>query len=344
MSLPFVRPGGLRLALVTGATVAVVAACATAPALAPTPVPFVPADAGRAFEANSWWNTPVPANAPGHPRAEAILAYMRTAPEAGNGCVRLAGSGGSDWGQPVYWSRPGDPVYLVDVDSPDPPPPELAGLRIPQGARQAETSDGAMTIFDLDAGYVVALTDATYRASSDSWSAGGATVTYLRSNGLGVLTGRSDDPRNIGSHRGNNGATMMVRLDEVQKGAIDHVLKIASGPEVANRAVFPMTGSDGESTDLDAPPQGLRFRIKPAVDLDALDLAPQTRVIAEAMQRYGVYIGDSSGVTALKLENTRAEGREQLWDLPATALCGLPLEPALWDVLAEGYGPLPASE
>jgi hypothetical protein len=98
-------------------------------------------------------------------------------------------------------------------------------------------------------------------------------------------------------------------------------------------------GSDGDSRDPAAPPQGLRFRIKPSVDLDSLGLPRQALVIARALQEYGFYIGDSGGVTALKLEDTRLEGRGELWSLAPDALCGLPLSPQYWDVLPGGYRP-----
>jgi len=291
----------------------------------------------RPFSADSWWNTPVPANAPTNPDAAAILDYMQHAPESGGGCARLAGAT-NGWGQPVYYSQPGDPVYDVTVASAA-QPPELQALRIPADARSAPTSDAAMTVYDAQRGYVVALTGASFDSGSGSWTARGATVTYLDSNGLHVDTGASDDPRNVGSHRGNNGATMMVEYDEVAAGAIQHVLKVASGPEVSRRHVFPMIGSDGTSTASAAPPEGLRFRIKPEVDLGAWDLNPEARIIAQALQTYGFYIGDSGGVTALKLENTEAAGRGQLWQIPSTALCALPISSQYWDVLPEGYYP-----
>ncbi len=291
----------------------------------------------RPFTADSWWNTPIPADAPSNPDAAAILDYMQTVPQSGGGCVRLAGAN-NGWGQPVYRAAPGDPEYDVTVASAV-RPPELAALRIPANAQSAPTSDAAMTVFDVQKGYVVALTGAEFDAKTRSWSARGATVTYLASNGLHVGTGASDDPRNSGSHRGNNGAVMMAEYDEVAAGTIDHVLKVASGPEVSTRFVFPMVGSDGASTSRTAPPEGLRFRIKPSVDIGAWDLNPQARIIAQALQTYGFYIGDSGGVTALKLENTEAAGRGQLWDVPATALCGLPISTQYWDVLPEGYRP-----
>lgn len=294
----------------------------------------------RAFSADSWWNTPLPANAPQAAAERAILHYLRTAPESGEGCLTLAGAGDNRWGQPIYWAKPTDTSYDVQGIAYG-RPPELNHLRIPAGTRPAGNDDGTMTIFDLRKGYVTALTDADYDATNDEWSASGATVTYLDSNGLHALTGRSDESRNIGTHRGNNGATMAVRWDLVQAGAIRHVLKAASGPEVANRWVFPMVGSDGDYTGNDpaVPAQGLRLRIKASVDLSSLGLHPQALVIARALQRYGFYIGDSGGVTALKLEDTVAEGRGQLWDLAANDLCGLPFTPEYWDVLSERYDP-----
>jgi hypothetical protein len=306
------------------------------------PVQTVPSAvrAYRAFEPNSWWNTPLPASTPLDPAAGQILDYLRSAKSSGRGCLTLAGAGTSPWGTPIYWAGPGDPVYDVQGIA-NGRPPELGSLRIPKSAEPANNSDGTMIVYDRRKGYVAALTDAQYDASSDTWTATGGTVTYLDSNGLNVNTGLSDDPRNIGTHRGNNGATMAASWDQVQAGAIQHVLKVAVGPELADRFVFPMVGSDGKykGSDPKVPPQGLRLRIKASVDLSALQLPPEALVIAQALQQYGFYIGDSAGATALKLENTAAEGRGQLWHLSTNSLCGLPFKPQYWDVVAEGYDP-----
>ena len=292
----------------------------------------------RAFTPDSWWNSPVPTDAPAHPEAAAILEYMSTAEQAREGCVRLAGAGDDSWGQPVYWAVPGDREYDVTENLTD-APRELRDVRIPRGATGADNSDGSMTLFDVERGYTMAFTDAHYDAEADDWSVSGATVTYLDSNGLHVGTGEASDERNVGTHRGNNAAVMMVRLDEVEAGRIKHVLKVAAGPEASEDHVFPMTGSDGDSRDADAPPQGLRFRIKPSVDLEEAGLEGQALVIATALQEYGFYIGDSGGATALKLEDTEMQGRGQLWDVEPSALCELPLTPDWWDVLPEGYHP-----
>ncbi|MGI8693437.1 MAG: hypothetical protein ACR2JK_11150 [Geodermatophilaceae bacterium] len=289
----------------------------------------------RAFSSTSWWNTALATSVPQHPDESAILNYLRTAPENGGGFLRLAGAGDNGWGQPVYWAGAGDPEYNVEWAD-DRRPPELDNLRIPVGARAADTSDGSLTLFDLERGYVVAMTDAVNTAGR--WSISGVTITYLDSNGLSGQWPQSDELANMGSHRGNNGAVMMARWDEVRSGAIDHVLKISVGPETNTRHVFPLVGSDGDSGTSPIP-QGLRIRIRPSVNLATLGLQPEALVIAQAAQGYGVYFGDSGGNTMLKLENTRAEGRGQLWSVTATALAGLPFTTEFWDVVSEGYDP-----
>ena len=78
--------------------------------------------------------------------------------------------------------------------------------------------------------------------------------------------------------------------------------------------VWPMTGSDGDSTATFAAPEGARLRLKPSINLDKLNLSKAQLTIATALQRYGAIIGDQSGATSvLKVENTVAQGRGQLW-------------------------------
>ncbi len=294
-----------------------------------------PAAPYRAFSASSWWNTALPTAPPTNSNEAGILNYLRTGPDNGGGFLRLAGAGDNAWGQPVFWAGAGDREYSVRWSS-SLRQPELDHLRIPDQMQAAQTSDGALTLFDVPRGYVVAMTRAKYNSATDVWSVGGATVTYLASNGLDARVTGSDDARNGGSHRGNNGATMMARLDEVQAGVIPHVLKVACGPEANTQAVFPMNRSDGNSATSPVK-QGLRLRIRPELDLNALGLPAEALVLAQAAQTYGVYCGDSGPNTALKLENTVIEGRGQLWTTPADALSGLPFTTAFWDVLPEGY-------
>jgi len=327
---------GRRLALTTALCLTVLASVITLPG------PSFSASAQRskplrAFGDNSYWNAPLPRNAPKHPNSNGILRYMRTAPDAGRGCIRLAGAGRDPWGQPIYWSNRHDREYRVRATDYY-LPPELRSLRIPRGARPARTSDAEMTVYDVHRGYVVSLWHAVFNKQRNTWSAGGAQVAYLKSNGLDSRFKASNTRRNRGSMRGNNGATSAVRYDEVRAGAIRHVLRISAGPEVSKRATLPIFQSDGDSSHRNAPAQGTRMRLKSSVNLHSIKNR-QARVIARAMQRYGIYIGDSGGTTMVKLENTRAEGRGQRWSVGAKALCRLPLGRKYWEVVPNGYHP-----
>jgi hypothetical protein len=55
--------------------------------------------------------------------------------------------------------------------------------------------------------------------------------------------------------------------------------------------VWPANGSDGRSTDPDAPPMGTWLRLRSDVDLS--HLGPQARVVAEALKVHGAVIFDT---------------------------------------------------
>ena len=295
----------------------------------------------RAFSSNSYWNTRLPEGAPVDQRSDAIIDFLKT--DSSHPYVRLVGTeSDGGWGEPIFWAKPTDPVYNV-VATRYTLPPEFDSIRIPAAARVPATSDAQMTIYDLDKGAVYKLQKASYNSGTDRWSAGGGSYYYLGSNGLHGSLSESNNRRNFG-HRGNPPALHAVRWDEIQRGAINHMLKIAVNTAHQDH-VWPMVGSDGDATTAAAPPQGARIRIKPGVELSKLGLSPAARVIARALQDYGAVIGDSSGgPAALKVENTVLEGRGWLWKgvLNAGSLQAIPFR--MFEVVRHGYKPGNATE
>lgn len=277
----------------------------------------------RAFSDSSYWNTALPEDAPVHPDWAEIVEFLKE-DNVHDGCVVLAGARSDPWGVPIYWAGEDDREYDVVESGPD-LPPEFDSLRVPRGAKPASSADAEMVVYDRDAGYVAWLHEAEYDDSRDQWSADGGSIAYLDSNGL-ESTVAGGDERNSGTHRGLNGAVVAVQWDDVRAGRIEHVLRI--GVNTAHRDhIWPMSGSDGTSEDRYAPPQGARIRIKPSVDLDRYDLDRGAAVIARALQEFGAIVGDSTGAPMeLKLEDTRSEGRGQLWDLDRRALCAIPID------------------
>jgi hypothetical protein len=266
----------------------------------------------RAFTDDSYWNTPLPEDAPVDENSDDMIEYLQE--DSAADYIELAGASESgEWGNPIYFSDRSDKNCVIENSCEQHQPPEFRRVRIPSHAGHDPTSDAAMTVYDVDKGLMYGFYEARFDAGADSWSACGGTIYYLESNGLEGRLEEADEERNFG-HRGVPPSTYAVRHEEITSGEIDHVLKIAVN-RASKEYVWPMTGSDGESDEPFAPPEGARLRLKPSIDLESLDLTDAERTIATALQEYGAVIGDQSGSkVVLKVENTVAEGRGQLWE------------------------------
>lgn len=291
----------------------------------------------RAFGPRTYWNAPLPPDAPVDPNSAAIIAFLER--DNSSNFVNLNGTQPTgEWGNPIYWAKPSDPSYRIANPCGTNQPPEFRSVRIPSGAQPDPTPDAEMTVYNLDRGLVFALWQARYVPGSDTWSACGGTVYYLASNGLAGSLAESDQPHNFG-HRGVPPPAFSVRLDEIQAGAIDHVLKIAVN-NTACAHVFPMVGDECGTPDPNAPPEGTRIRIRPSVDLRALGLSREALIIARALQSYGAVIGDQSkNRVNLKVENGVSEGRGWIWKdiLREDSLAAIPLSD--FEVVQLGFDP-----
>jgi hypothetical protein len=248
-----------------------------------------------AFSDVSEWNNPLPTGAPVDPASDAFISELKSFDPHGIH-PRLVDTA---WAEPIYWAANGDPEYTVSGFS--------FPIRIPANASPAATRDSQLTVFDVGRGYVMKL----HRADFDGtgWTATGGSLYYLASNGLIGRLPESDDVRNHG-HRGFPPAIHAVRWDEVQAGEIAHVVKVAIR-QTAPEHVYPAGGDERGNGII---PEGAMLRIRPSIDLASRGLSDAARVIATAMQRYGMVVGDQSGVPfALKLENLSVEGKQERW-------------------------------
>jgi hypothetical protein len=98
-------------------------------------------------------------------------------------------------------------------------------------------------------------------------------------------------------------------LSELAAGQIDHALAIGVPSPRARVFAFPAQRTDGTSIDPLAIPEGARFRLDTAVNIDALGLPPLVRAMAVAAQRYGMIVRDrTTSVTAFYGEDPGPTG------------------------------------
>lgn len=170
---------------------------------------------------------------------------------------------------------------------------------IPEGARPNRGSDGAMVVVDETARQIFEFWQARY--TGGEWTTSTGAVGNLDGSGWGGGATASGASRLGG----------VVRIAEVRDGVIPHALALQASNVCANVVRPPATTTDGHSTRADCLPEGARLRLDPTVDLDALDLRPGERAVAQAMQTYGGYIVDQGGAAlsmSFELDPTASTG------------------------------------
>jgi hypothetical protein len=90
----------------------------------------------------------------------------------------------------------------------------------------------------------------------------------------------------------------VVTFNDLAAGAIDHALAIVLPDARYGSYVAPAERDDGTSTSVGAIPEGSRLRLDPSLNLSSLNLPPMVRMLAQAAQRYGIYVRDYSPTVA----------------------------------------------
>ena len=120
--------------------------------------------------------------------------------------------------------------------------------------------------------------------SDGSWRAGSGAIFNLRSNKLRPRGWTSADAAGLPILPG------LARHDEVARGEIPHALRFTVS-RTRRAFVFPARHFASSLTDPDLPAMGQRLRLKRSVDISRFPR--QARVVATALQRYGMLVADN---------------------------------------------------
>lgn len=95
----------------------------------------------------------------------------------------------------------------------------------------------------------------------------------------------------------------LVNIKDVQAGSIDHALSLVVVDAASyDNFSWPAQRSDGADASADAIPEGTRFRLNPAVDVDSLALHPIAKMVAKAAQKHGFIVSDKGGAVSVQAE------------------------------------------
>jgi hypothetical protein len=280
----------------------------------------------RPFATNSPWNTPIPEDAQSHPKSARIISFV--ASRAGN--LRFINSYlppiwvvNSTNAQPVGGAARATAPAPMDLqwvhvhskiifDSWDRDDNGISDVPIPlaRGLYPEPTRDGHICIVDP-------FRKVSYEMSKFAgWHTGPPRCTTFNIWDLsGDGVGSPSEGRRWWA-RGGRGSGFPViagilRPEELSAGEIRHALVFTfgqnrRGPDKLNIMMHPPAcRSDGRYVGEQYPIEGMRFQLDPTLterDFAQWGLTREGEIVALALQRYGMFLGDNGGDMALVVQ------------------------------------------
>ncbi|BDX34656.1 hypothetical protein TUM20985_52030 [Mycobacterium antarcticum] len=271
-------------------------------------VSAAPSSAGGLFSGEQPWTTDV-ADAERSDRSDAIIATLNRLGGWGNGGVFQ-----TDFSIPIFFADGSTPrTQVTGVDDYCYGGPDCdevpAQMPVPVDANMEGSEDMDCDVSQQDCHILVAERDEgklyeVYQGTKegDDITAMGLFVWDLGKAYPETLRG---DQCTSADAAGFPIAGLTPTADEVAAGNVDHALRfiLPNDRMKADVYVRPATHAGGpESTDPDAPPYGVRLRLKS--DFDDSDFGESQKVILAALKKYGMFLSDG-GEIALTFADDR---------------------------------------
>jgi hypothetical protein len=232
------------------------------------------------FTSSNLWNTDI-SSAPADPNSGAIITNWV-------GSVNVHPDWGTDptYGIPYVVVNGSQSLVKVNLqaygDESDPGPmPVPANAPIEGGS--SSTGDRHVLVLDNGNCFLYELYNSSVNGDG-SWNADSTAVWDLLSDEQRPYTWTSADAAGLPIFPG------LVRYDEVASGKIQHAFRFTL-PKTRAAFVAPASHWAGNTSDLSAPPMGMRLRLKSSYDISRF--SSQMQVILTAMKHYGLILADN---------------------------------------------------
>lgn len=233
------------------------------------------------FPPDNPWNRNI-ATAPLHPDSAAIVARIQS---IGGDFLHPDFGENPDYGIPYVVVPENQPLVPITFTAygdesdpgpyPIPPNAPIEGGPAAGGDRHVlVVRQGTCDLFELGRAF----------PSGGGWEATVGARFDLNSNALRPAGWTSADAAGLPILAG------LVRYEEVAAGEVKHAIRITFD-QTRRGYILPATHFASDRTDPLLPPMGMRLRLK--ASFDTSQLTGQARVIAVAMQRYGVIVADN---------------------------------------------------
>jgi hypothetical protein len=256
----------------------------------------------RFFSPTGFWNEEVPASTPLDPSSAEVVGAL-DAEVAEEAEVKTGPAiNTTSWSVPVYTVLAEQPTVKVVLESASQNSTLQAAwdaVPLPPNAQPAEGTDKHLVVWQpstnklwefwrlekTEAGWGAAWGGAMQNASSDPGA-------YGPEAWPGATTGWGASASSLSIAGG------LITLEDLERGQINHALAISvpntRGPAFAS----PAQRTDGWHTEASSLPEGAHLRLEPGLNLASLHLPRFTLMLAEAAQKYGIFVRDSAANVA----------------------------------------------
>ncbi len=267
-------------------------------------MPGAPPQPRRFFSDTSFWNQPLPDRPEIDPRNEHFVSLLKKEPTGGFG-INL-----HKWTIPVYEVDATTPRRVVAKHVLDAQEHEIwqsdretfghgpgfdDGVPIPAKALPDPEQDAHFAVVDWKA--MRAWDTWGFRVRKDGSYESKTGMTYaldgegvFRTSDFAVRDGESIHFHGPSRAAGVPAIAGLILHDEVVAGEIRHKLACAIRFPALQEFVFPAAWTDGPVPG--GIPEGAVIQLDPGLDLERFDLLPGERVVARALQRYGMVLVD----------------------------------------------------
>jgi hypothetical protein len=257
------------------------------------------------FAPNSFWYHQIPGNVALNPLS---AAYVSSFNAQWKKYYNNVGINTTNYAPPIYVAAADTPTQKVRVwdcqrkgylDSKL--QAQFAAVPIPPGTKPSPGTDAELVIHQPSTDTVWEMWVARYASDGVLEACWGGKLTNV-SQGHGIF------PNPFGTTAtGLSLAGGIITPEELKAGRIDHALSVALVETRKSVFSWPANRTDGWVDSLYAVPEGLRFRLDPTINVDALQISRTAKIVAKAVQTYGMVVRDKSGAVTFYAENVKAE-------------------------------------
>ena len=266
----------------------------------------------RFFSSSSVWNETLAADAPLDPNSSAYIAAFDETITAEEQAQTGPWINTTSYSIPVYTvpaSQPTVPVTLVDHLEAPALTSAWSAVPLPANAKPARGSDGILAVWQPSTNQLWEFWRLSHEGGS--WHAQwGAAMQNVTSN-PGVYS--SEAWPGAQTYWGASASSMsllggLITIEDLEKSKINHALEMAIPARRAHIYTPPAQRTDGKSTNPLSLPEGAHLRLNPNLNLTSLHLPKIILEIAEAAQRYGIYITDGSSTATIDAQDPLPTG------------------------------------